>query len=131
MKSKILVIDSDNSIHELIELFLSELNVEIYSAFNGKDGILKYQEFMKKGEKIDLVITSYNLPDVNGVEITSKILSMNKDAIILAFTATLDSELSEEFSRAGAKIALSKIDGFPTLKETVKKILTGVEEEIY
>lgn len=130
MKSKILVIEDDEAIHELIELFLSELDVEIYPVFNGRDGILKYQEFMKKGEKIDLVITSYNLPDLKGIEVTRRILNINENAIIIAFTATLDSEISEEFSKAGAKIALSKADGFPALKETVKRILNGIKKEI-
>lgn len=123
MKNKILVIEGDEAIHELIKIFLSQLDVEIYSVFNGEDGISKYQEFMKKGEKIDLVITSYNLPDLNGVEVTRRILDINERAIILAFTASLDSELSEEFRKAGAKMVLSKVDGFSELKEKVEKIL--------
>ncbi|HEC88399.1 MAG TPA: response regulator, partial [Thermoplasmata archaeon] len=57
----ILVIDDEKEIPELIKLYLSDLNVEIYSAYDGVEGVKLYKELMMKKKKPDLVVMDLNL----------------------------------------------------------------------
>lgn len=45
---------------------------------NYKESILKLQEILKKGEKVDFIISDLILPDGSGVDLVKKIRSSNK-----------------------------------------------------
>lgn len=64
MKQKILVVDDDYEIIELIELTLSRANFAIDSATSGKEAIKKVKEI-----KPNLIILDLGLPDISGWEV--------------------------------------------------------------
>ncbi|MEI7998704.1 MAG: response regulator [Candidatus Omnitrophota bacterium] len=61
-KEKILIIDDDPDILDVLDLTLSE-NYTVISACNGKEGLE-----LLKAKSPDLVITDYNMPVMNGPE---------------------------------------------------------------
>lgn len=98
----ILVVDDEKEIHELIKEYLSHLSVEIYSAFNGKEGIEMYRELRAKGRKPDIVIMDLNLSgsnkfedlirqmrgdEIDGVKAAKEIKKIDPDANVIGFTA--------------------------------------------
>ena len=64
MKKKILVIDDEADIREIVRLYLSEEGYEIIEASNGQEGILKAQR-----ETPDLIVLDIMLPGINGFEV--------------------------------------------------------------
>ena len=125
MNKKILVIDDEEAIQELIQIYLSELDVKIYPALTGEEGLEKYAELMKEGNAPDLVIMNLKLPGMDGVETTKRIMEMDPSALIYGFTASFNTEWAEELKEAGAKDVIPRIVGFTAFREIVKKILEG------
>lgn len=67
-KAKILVIDDQPAIHDIIELLLKTEEFQIMNAFNGADGIR-----MASDEHPDLILLDIMMPDVDGFEVLKKI----------------------------------------------------------
>ena len=61
-KERILIIDDDPDIRDVLNLSLSE-HYTIFAAANGKEGLE-----MVKAKNPDLIITDYNMPVMNGPE---------------------------------------------------------------
>ena len=84
-KSKILVVDDERDITELIEDILStHQSIESKSCISGEEA-LKILET----EKYDLVLTDFRMPHMNGGQLVEKIRSggLNKGTAILFITA--------------------------------------------
>ncbi|HHF55795.1 MAG TPA: response regulator [Thermoplasmatales archaeon] len=125
MNNSMLVVDDEEAIQELIQIYLSEMDVKIYPALTGEEGLEKYAELMNEGNAPDMVIMNLKLPGMDGVETTRKIMKMNPSALIYGFTASFDTDWADELKKAGAKDVIPKIVGFGALREIVKEILEG------
>jgi CheY-like chemotaxis protein len=64
MKRKILVIDDEPDIREIVRLYLTEEGFEVTEAENGHDGIIKAQN-----EHPDLIVLDIMMPGINGFEV--------------------------------------------------------------
>lgn len=67
MRPKILVIDDEPDIVEILEITLSEF-YEVEKAYDGEEGIKKVKEF-----RPDLVIVDYKMPKKDGIEVCKEI----------------------------------------------------------
>ncbi len=70
MKTKILVIDDEMHIVELLKFNLETHNYEVDYAYDGIDGYIKAKE-----NKPDLILLDWMLPNINGIDILKKIRS--------------------------------------------------------
>ncbi len=61
----ILLVEDDNIIRETLAEYLAE-NYEVVVATNGKEGCLLYERFQ---DKIKVIITDYDMPEMNGMEL--------------------------------------------------------------
>ena len=125
MNNSMLVVDDEEAIQELIQIYLSEMDVKIYPALTGEEGLEKYAELMNEGNAPDLVIMNLKLPGMDGVETTREIIKMDPSALIYGFTASFDTDWADELKKAGAKDVIPKIVGFGALRKIVKEILEG------
>ncbi len=75
---KILIIEDDNSIHNVIEELLQTNNYSTYNAYSGTEALLLLEK-----EKYDLILLDLMLPGINGEEIIKKI----KDIPIIVLSA--------------------------------------------
>ena len=64
MKKKVLVIDDEPDIREIVRLYLTDEGCAVIEASNGQEGILKAQT-----EQPDLIILDIMLPGINGFEV--------------------------------------------------------------
>jgi two-component system, OmpR family, response regulator len=79
--SKILVVDDDAHIRELVKVFLKREGFEVYEAADGLDALT-----MLETVKADLVILDLMLPHMDGWEVC-RVLKENSDVPILMLTA--------------------------------------------
>ena len=74
MSKKILVVEDDCQIQELIIEFLSSQNYIVDAACDGLDG---YEKFIN--DKYDLVILDVMMPKINGYDLCKKIKEIDKN----------------------------------------------------
>lgn len=84
MKKKILIIEDDNSIREMLTFALEIEGFSIESVENGVDGLTKSEDFDP-----DLILLDLMLPDINGFEVCKKIHD-KRDIPIIMVTAKDD-----------------------------------------
>ena len=84
MKEKILVVEDDNSISELIKIHLIKNNFDHLIVADGEDAILSIENFMP-----DLVILDWMVPSLSGIEILRRIRMKSEfaDLPVLMLTA--------------------------------------------
>lgn len=68
VKSRILIVDDDALIRQLLALILRSAGYSILEAENGKDALDKLRE-----TAIDLVITDLRMPQMDGIELTREL----------------------------------------------------------
>lgn len=83
-KKRVLVVDDDPVIIELLVSALAEAGVEIYTANNGREGL---QQFY--AQRPDLVISDVMMPDMDGWEIC-RIIRQLSDVPIIILTIQAD-----------------------------------------
>jgi len=76
--TKLLVIDDERSILEMLELSLSREGYEVLTAENGEKGVKTFQE---KGPK--LVLTDVKMPGIDGIEVLRRIKAIDADAEVI------------------------------------------------
>jgi len=135
VNKRILVVDDDPDIQELIQAYLSDLDIEIHATLTGEEGIEKYKELIKKGKKPDIVVMDLNLTElgkgkIDGVETTKRIMKIDPGANVYGFTAYFGTEWSKELEKAGAKGIIARPVGFAGFRNIIKKILAGEKVEI-
>jgi len=69
------------------ELFLNYFKT-VDIAINGQEGLEKYTTYKKKENSFyDLIITDINMPQLNGIEMSEKVLAINAIQAIIIITA--------------------------------------------
>ena len=78
MEAKILIVDDEKNIVELIKFHLKKENYRVLEAYKGKEALEIFQK-----EKPDLIILDIMLPDMGGFEICKTIRKESKVPIIM------------------------------------------------
>ena len=120
MAQKILIVEDNFDLSQLLTFFLSDAGYEISRAGNLAEGISKALT-----ERPNLIITDLHLPDMNAVDATL-ILKQNpatSDIPIVVLTAMTFGECKSKALRAGAAKYLIKPVSPPELTEVVRTLI--------
>ena len=115
--AKILVVDDDPAIRNLILRFLSQKKYEVESAEDGQTALKKFEQFNP-----DLVILDVNLPDALGYNLCQE-MQGSTDVFILMLTSRSDAADKKEGFLKGADDYLTKPFDLQELEFRVKAIL--------
>jgi len=110
---KILVVDDDKFMRELLKIILKDF--EVYEAENGREAVEVYKKV-----KPDIVLMDVLMPNMNGIEATKEILKIDQNAKIIGVTAFASSK-GQELLKAGAKEIIEKPFTRKKIIEIVKK----------
>ncbi len=119
--AKILIVDDETLIREVLKHILTQDGYEVIEAENGDAAIKKTRE-----EKPDLIVLDMNMPKMTGFEVAPLVRSHpdTMDIPIIALTASADSQGVEEAHNAGCDRYLSKPIDKKILLEAVTALLT-------
>lgn len=123
MPNKIMIVDDEKNIRDLVKYNLEEVGYEIIEALDGKEAIDKVDD------NIDLVILDLMLPKIDGLEVCKKIRSSEnlKDIAIIMLTAK-DEELDRILGlEIGADDYMTKPFSIRELRSRIKAILRRVK----
>ncbi len=124
MNSKILIIEDDHAICQLLKQFLSKHGYEVTIASNGKKGIQAF-----KDESPNLVLCDFRLGDTDGVSVLKQIKEINQSVPIIIVTGYSDIRTSVLAMRSGAYDYITKPLFPEEILLTIKKALEVVAHE--
>jgi len=134
--SKVLLVDDEPDIHEILTVYLSKKGIEVENALTGEEGVKLYGKMLDEGNEPDLVIMDLNLSGekgidgielhkegkgkrIDGVSATKQIMKINSDVVIWGYTAWSDTEWSGKLRGAGAKKIVKRLVSFKEFAEMV------------
>jgi two-component system NtrC family response regulator len=114
----VLLIDDDDSLRRVVEYNLREEGYRVLTAGDGATGLQAFQ-----GETVDLVLTDVRMPEMDGLELLTRLKAMQPDLPVVMLTAhgTIDSAV--EAMKLGASDYLRKPFNREQLKAAVRKAL--------
>lgn len=115
--AKILVVDDDPAIRNLIQRFLSKQNYQVESAEDGKTALAVFEQFNP-----DLVILDVNLPDALGYNLCEQMQTMTKVFVLMLTSRADEADKIRGFSQ-GADDYLTKPFSLAELEVRVGAIL--------
>lgn len=120
MPKQILIADDSESIREILSFSLSNAGYQVLVATDGLDA-LKYFD----GRSIDLLLTDYHMPNMNGLELTVKVRQIEnyKFIPILVLTTEKQVEIMREAKDSGATGWLLKPFNTEKLLQTLRKVI--------
>jgi two-component system response regulator PilR (NtrC family) len=116
--ARILVVDDERSMRELLAIVLKREGHDVLLAENGRRAI----DLLDK-EPVELLISDVKMPDVSGVQVLAAAQRVNPDIIGIMITAYASTDTAVEALRLGAYDYLSKPFNVDELKLKVRKAL--------
>jgi two-component system response regulator PilR (NtrC family) len=116
--SRILVVDDERSMRELLAIVLKREGHDVLLADNGRSAV----EVLER-EPIELLISDIRMPDMSGVEVLGAAQRINPDVIGIMITAYASTDTAVEALRLGAYDYVSKPFNVDELKLKVRKAL--------
>ena len=113
---RILVVDDERSMRELLAIVLRREGYEVLVAENGRTAI----DLLER-EPVDLLISDIKMPDLSGVDVLRAAKKIDQDILGIMITAFASTETAVEAMRLGACDYLSKPFDTDLLKMKVRE----------
>jgi two-component system OmpR family response regulator len=120
--NKILVVDDDPAVRNLIHRFLAKQNYQMESAEDGKTALTLFEQFDP-----DLVILDVNLPDANGYNLCQEMQSRTKVFVLMLTSRTDEADKIRGFTQ-GADDYITKPFSLGELGVRVEALLRRIRE---
>jgi two-component system chemotaxis response regulator CheY len=120
MSKRFLVVDDSASIRQLVTYALNDAGFEVLAATNGEQAI-----GLLAGNRVDMVITDLNMPEMDGIELIRKVRGMaeSKFIPIIMLTTEAQDDKKREGKEAGASGWIVKPFSPEQLLGVVRKFL--------
>ena len=115
-RSRILVVDDEPSMRELLDIVLRREGHEVFKASNGRQAV----EILER-EPIDLLISDIKMPDMSGVDVLKAAKLLDADIVGIMVTAYASIESAVEAMHLGAYDYVSKPFNVEELKLRIRK----------
>jgi len=82
----ILIVDDSMVMRRIIKNTLIRLGIQEKEILEAEDGIEAYEKYIQNKDNIDTILTDWNMPNMNGLELVNKIRKDNKNVKIVMIT---------------------------------------------
>ena len=114
----ILLIDDEPSQVTSITSFLKRREYTVVSAGSGREGI-----GILESTRVDLVLTDFRMPDMNGLEVLKRARQINPEIPVIVITAFSDTQDAVRVMKEGAFDYLSKPIDLDELELLIRKVV--------
>lgn len=101
--ARVLVVDDEKSVRDLLADFLNSLGYEVVCEANGRDGLHAYTE-----GRFDVVISDLVMSPMDGLQLLHAIKEINPEAIFIMITGYPSIETAMDAIKKGANDYISK-----------------------
>jgi len=115
----ILIAEDDISSNQYFKSALSQTGATLIWKKNGKEAV----DYVRSGQKIDLILMDIHMPGTNGIDATREIRTLNSEVIVVIQTAYILSGEKEKSYEAGCNAFIAKPIRLNDLKNTLKTYL--------
>lgn len=125
---KILIVEDETPISEMIEHFLSSEGFDVVQAFDG----LEAKEILASQMKIDLILLDWMLPKKSGIDLLKELKSGRKNRHIPVIMLSARAELEDRLEGldSGADDYLPKPFAMKELLSRINSLLRRIEEYV-
>ena len=131
---KALVVDDDFNTCDSVTKMLVKVGMRAEWTLSGKEAVLRARQSIEMSDVYHAYIIDWRLPDMNGIEVTRQIRSLNDDTPIIILTAYDWSDIEVEAKAAGVTAFCSKpmflSDPRETLMSALGQKLTDAPQEL-
>lgn len=120
MAKTIMIVDDSASIRQVVSIALKGGGYDVLEAYDGKDALNKL-----KGQKIHLIITDVNMPNMDGITFVQEVKKLPdyKFTPMMMLTTEAAEDKKQAGKAAGAKAWLTKPFQPQTLMTAVSKLV--------
>jgi two-component system response regulator HydG len=118
MERRILIIDDDRSMCEVLEVELRRREFDVTSVTSPHEALARFER-----EDFGLVITDVNMADISGVELCQQLVGRREDMPVIVVTAYANMETAIAAIRAGAYDFVTKPFDMDELALTIERAL--------
>jgi CheY-like chemotaxis protein len=109
MAAKILLLDDEEAIRDILTLLLRKAGHSLIAVANGEQAIAEYRKHFEAGEKFDIVLLDLLIPGgKGGKDIMPDLLTIDPDIIALVASGDSASPAVLEYAKFGFKDVLLK-----------------------
>jgi two-component system response regulator ArlR len=90
---RILIVDDEEVVLEMLKGYLELLVAEVYTAPNGEAGLVAFERY-----RPDAIITDLKMPFMDGFEMTSRIREVDGDIPVFVLSAFIEPTILERYS---------------------------------
>lgn len=126
-KGKVLIIDDESDVREVLKFHLNDSNYKVIEAENGQEGI----ELLKSGDNLSnvgVILCDIRMPKVNGIECIQYIRQEAPGIPIVVVTGFPDTQMAVNLMNEGVKDYLVKPVEKEKLVSTVDKLVAAGKE---
>ena len=120
---KALVVDDDFNTCDSVTKMLVKVGMRAEWTLSGKEAVLRARQSIEMSDAYHAYIIDWRLPDMNGIEVTRRIRSLNDDTPIIILTAYGWSDIEVEAKAAGVTAFCAKPMFMSDLRETLMSAL--------
>jgi signal transduction histidine kinase/ActR/RegA family two-component response regulator len=125
-QEKILIVEDEDSLREILKDVLVPLGYEIIEARDGEEAVHIYEE---SAPSVDLIILDIGMPKLQGDEVYQKIREIDPEASVLVASGYLEHDIKSKLLSLGVKEFLQKPYSLKEVALTVRKILDSRQKE--
>lgn len=120
MQKCVMIVDDAKSMRGLVAMTLKNSGYHVVEASDGTDALKKIA-----AQKVHMIITDFNMPNMNGLELIRTLKSDSKHRFIPIVMLTMlnDEEKKRQGQQAGAKAWIVKPFKPETMVTVVKKVI--------
>ena len=118
IKGRILVVDDEKSMREILEIFLKNEGYHVSVAMNGESAVEAL-----KSDIFDLIISDMKMPKMGGLELLKNVKESSPDTIFVVMTAFGTTESAVEAMKLGAYDYIQKPFQMDEIRLIVKNAL--------
>ena len=126
---KALVVDDDFNTCDSVTKLLTRVGMRAEWTLSGREAVLRARQSIELGDPCRAYIIDWRLPDMNGIEVTRQIRSLNDDTPIIILTAYDWSDIEVEAKAAGVTAFCSKPMFLSDLRDTLLTAIGHTQTE--
>ncbi|WP_436929191.1 response regulator [Halosimplex halobium] len=124
----ILHVDDDPDLGELVALYL-ERNDDIACSVSTETSPVEALARIRSDESFDVVISDYNMPEMNGIEFLESLRETHPELPVLLFSGEETNDIAAEIIRAGVTDYLRKGFGSDQYTKLVRRVARAVDSD--
>ena len=116
--SKILVIDDEQSIRDLLDRLLRRKGYDVVLAVSGQKGLECFRR-----ERPDVIVLDLKMPEMDGLTVLRQIRSLNRSQPVIVLTGSRTAEMEQQVRALGVTEYIAKGFSLHLLGDALKRLL--------